>query len=248
MVELNKVYNEDCLEFMSKIENESVDLVFADPPFNLGKDYGVDKDKRDNYYEWCAEWIKEAWRILKPTGSFYLMNIPSNLKETLIEMDKYGIMQNIIIWKNTSMPLKKKYTISYQPIVFYTKSDKFTYHHDADGEVTQSTLPYGRKPKSFTMKDLWDDIPFIAGGCMASKETILEEGSKRKAHKAQMPLRLANRIILASSNEGDTVYDIFSGSGTFVVKAKELKRNYIGTELNPKYIDEIILPRLKSFN
>lgn len=231
---------------MNKVPDETVDLVFADPPFNLGKDYGVDKDKRDNYYEWCAEWIKEAWRILKPTGSFYLMNIPSNLKETLIEMDKYGIMQNIIIWKNTSMPLKKKYTISYQPIVFYTKTKNFTYHHDADGEVTKSTLPYGRKPKGFTMKDLWDDIPFIAGGCMASKETILEPGSKRKAHKAQMPLRLANRIILASSNEGDLVYDIFSGSGTFIVKAKELKRDYIATELNPPYIDNIILPRLNT--
>lgn len=231
---------------MPTVENESVDLIFSDPPFNLGKDYGIDKDKRENYYEWCAEWIKEGFRLLKPTGSFYLMTIQDHLEEMLHEMKKYGLQQNIIIWKNTSMPLKKKYSVSYQPILFFTKTNKYTYHHDADGQVTTAAIPYGKKPKSFTMKDLWDDIPFIAGGCMASKEAILKSDSKAKYHKAQMPLKLANRMILASSNEGDIVYDMFSGSGTFVVKAKELKRNYVATELNKDYIDELIIKRLEN--
>lgn len=161
---LNQIENKDCLEFMRGIPDESVDLVFADPPFNVGKDYGVDKDKRDNYYEWCAEWIEEAWRIIKPTGSFYLMTIQEHLEDMLREMKKYGVQRNVIIWKNTSMPSKKRYTNSYQPILYFTKSDKYTYHHDADGELYDKTLPWGRKPKGFTMKDLWDDIPFIAGG------------------------------------------------------------------------------------
>jgi len=217
---------------------------WTDPPFNLEKDYGVDKDKRENYYEWCAEWIKEAWRILKPTGSFYLMTIQDHMCNMLIEMKKYGIQQNIIVWKNTSMPLKKKYSIAYQPILYFTKSNKYTYHHNADGQITESALPYGRKPKGFTMKDLWDDIPFIAGGCMASKEAILYPGTKKKYHKCQMPLRLVNRIILASSNKDDICYDMFSGSGTFITKAKELERNWVATELNNEYINEIILPRL----
>lgn len=231
---------------MNKLPDNSVDLIFADPPFNLGKDYGIDKDKRNDYYEWCAEWIKEAFRILKSTGSFYLMTTQEHLCNMLIEMKKYGIQQNIIIWKNTSMPLKKKYSIAYQPILYFTKTKNYTYHHDADGAITKSALPYGKKPKSFTMKDLWDDIKFIAGGCMASKEAILYPGTKKKYHKCQMPLALANRIIKASSNEKDIVYDIFSGSGTFIVKAKELNRNYIGTEINKEYIDNIIIPRINN--
>ncbi len=244
-LEINKIYNRDCLDFMKNTDNECVDLIFADPPFNLEKDYGVDKDKRINYYEWCAEWIKESWRILKPTGSFYLMTIQNHLQEMLFEMKKYGIQQNIIIWKNTSMPLKKKYSVAYQPILYFTKSNQYTYIHNADGQNTESAMPWGRKPKGFTMKDLWDDISFIAGGCMASKEAFLYPGTKRKYHKTQMPLRLANRIILASSNDGDLVYDIFSGSGTFIVKAKELNRNYIATEVNKEYIDEVINKRMQ---
>ena len=229
---------------MKTLSDNTIDLIFSDPPFNLQKDYGIDKDNRINYYEWCAEWIKEGFRILKPTGSFYLMTTQDHLCEMLNEMKKFGIQQNIIIWKNTSLPIKRKYSISYQPILFFTKTNTYTYKHDADGEVTKSALPYGRKPKGFTMKDLWDDIPFIAGGCMASKEAVLLPGTKQKYHKCQMPLKLAQRIILASSNENDLVYDMFSGSGTFIVKAKELKRNYIATELNNEYIDKIIKQRL----
>jgi DNA modification methylase len=142
------------------------------------------------------------------------------------------------------MPLKKKFTISYQPIMFYTKSNQFTYHHDADSENTKSAMPYGRTPKGSTMKDLWDDIPFVAGGCMASKEAFLYPGTKHKYHKCQMPLKLANRIILASSNENDIVYDMFSGSGTFLVKAAELNRRYIGTEISNEYVENIIKQRL----
>lgn len=247
-IEINKIYNQDCIEFMKTLPSECVDLIFSDPPFNLEKDYGVDKDKRDNYYEWCAEWIKEAWRILKPTGSFYLMTTQDHLQEMLFEMKKHGIQQNIIIWKNTSMPIKKKYSIAYQPILYFTKSKKYTYKHDADGQNTESAMPWGRKPKGFTMKDLWEDISFVPGGCMASKEAILFPGTKRKYHKCQMPLKLAQRIILASTIENDLTYDMFSGSGTFIVKAKELNRNYIATELNEEYINEIIIPRLENDN
>jgi site-specific DNA-methyltransferase (adenine-specific) len=230
---------------MKTLPSNSVDLIFADPEYNVGKDYGVSKDDREDYYNWCFLWITEAFRVLKPTGSFYLKTIQDHLKNMLIFMDNYGIMQNIIIWKNTSMPSKKRYTRSYEPILFYTKTEKFKYHHDADGEPTKAAMPYGKKVASFTMKDIWDDIKFVSGGCMASKEAILIPGTKKKYHPCQMPLRLANRIIRASSDEGDICYDMFSGSGTFTVKAKELNRKYIATEINQDYIDNIINKRLE---
>jgi adenine-specific DNA-methyltransferase len=235
----------NCIDYMKTLKDESVDLVFSDPPFNVNLKYNTYNDKRDDYYEWCADWIREGFRILKPTGSFYLMTAQNNLGEMIMEMKKYGIQQNIIVWKNTSMPSKKKYSVAYQPILFFTRSKEFTYKHDADGQVTNAALPYGKKPKSFTMRDLWDDIKFIAGGCMASKEAILLPGTKKKYHKAQMPLALANRIISASSNEGDIVYDMFSGSGTFLAKAKELNRKWVGTEIDSEYVKNVIKPRLK---
>jgi DNA modification methylase len=230
---------------MKSLPDDSVDLIFSDPPFNLNLKYNTYKDKRDDYYEWCSEWIVEGFRILKPTGSFYLMTIQEHLGFKLNEMSKHGYQKNVIIWKNTSLPRKDKYTPSYQPILFFTKQEKgYTYNHDADSELYKGELPYGRKPKGSTMKDLWDDIKFIAGGCMASKEAILYPGTKRKHHKAQMPLALANRIILASSDEDDVVYDMFSGSGTFVTKANELNRKWIGTEIDQEYINEIIMKRI----
>lgn len=244
MLEINRIYNMDCLEFMKTLPSDCIDLIFADPPFNLKKDYGVDIDDREDYYEWCSTWIEECFRILKPTGSFYLMTIQKHLKYMLTFMDTWGIFQNQIVWKNTSMPSKKHYTISYQPILFYSKTNKFYYKYDADGKLYDKPMPWGRKPKGFTMKDLWDDIPFISGGCMASKEAILLPGTKKKYHPCQMPLALANRILLASSEEGDLVYDPFVGSGTFVVKARELNRKFLGTDVSNDYIQNIVNCRL----
>jgi DNA modification methylase len=94
--------NVDCITLLKSLSDESVDMVFADPPFNVGIKYKGYKDKSETYKEWCAEWIAECFRVLKPTGSFYLMTIDRHLEWKLPLMAKHGIFINLIKWKNVS--------------------------------------------------------------------------------------------------------------------------------------------------
>ena len=90
------LYEGDCVEIMGILPSESVDMIFADPPFNIGKRYGGKSgtDKRPDYYEWCASWIAEGFRLLKPTGTFYLMTIARHVFRMGCEMEKHGVFIN----------------------------------------------------------------------------------------------------------------------------------------------------------
>jgi len=230
----------DCVEGLTEIPNGVVDLIIADPPFNLGKDYGEEvNDSRTDYFEWCDIWIKECFRILKGTGSFYHMNYPPNVGQLQCIMNKYGFFQNSIIWKNTKMPLKTKYVVGYQPILFYTKLEKgHTFNRMAQTKKLETFIPGCKKKKQdmvAQLTDIWDDIPFVNGGCIPNKEVILEPGTTKKAHPCQMPVALVDRMIQFSSNVGDLVLDPFLGSGVTLSGCKRNNRVGLGFEKNPKY-------------
>lgn len=128
------LYEGDSLEIMRTLPSESVDMIFADPPFNIGKKYGGKSitDKRSDYYEWCAAWIAEGFRLLKPTGTFYLMTIPRHVFRMGCEMEKHGVFINKIEWRNVSaFHNKRGFWSSTQPIVVFGKTDKFKFNKDA---------------------------------------------------------------------------------------------------------------------
>ena len=249
-----QLINNDCLQALPALPEASVDLVFADPPFNLKKTYGDTSDDRprSEYIEWCGQWMTALHRVLKPSGSLYLMTIQKDIWIFQQHLESMGMLfRNIIAWKNSSMPVKNRYCINYQPILYFTMSDKYTFNHDAEKHMSNAAMPWGRTNKGNLMIDQWSDIPFISGGCMASKEAILKPGSKAKAHPCQMPIALAERAIKFSSNEGDTVLDPFMGSGTTGVAAMRNKRKFVGIEqvedfykLSEKRIKELELPIL----
>ena len=248
MLDFNTIYCIDCIKGLQQIDNDSVDLIFADPPFNLGKKYGNYNDKRDDYYEWCHDWIGCCRKVLKSTGSIYIMNVQQNIWMIQKSLEDYGFLfRNIIIWKNSSMPVKNRFCINYQPILFYTKSKKYTFHYDAEKHISNAVIPWGRKNKGFRMIDQWNDIPFVPGGCMASKEAILKKDSKAKAHPCQMPIKLIERILKFSTNKNDIVIDPFIGSGTTAVACKKLQRHFIGFEINPEYV-KIAKKRLSDYS
>ena len=238
---LDKIICGDCLQVMSEIPDVSVDLVFADPPFNVGKAYW---DKRDNYEQWCASWIRECFRLLKPTGTFYLMTLPRHLSHTMRSMDAGGIFVDQIIWRTTSLnATRKQYLRSYQLILEYAKTEEYLFHPRAEIVMRTHTVRLGqlkKKPELASgypgrIGNLWDDIKFIAGGCMAPREAILQKGSKKKAHPCQMPEKLAARAIKFSSDPGDIVLDPFIGSGSTAVAARRGNRRYIGIEIERSY-------------
>jgi site-specific DNA-methyltransferase (adenine-specific) len=236
MIELNKIYNEDCLQGMSRIDSDTIDLIFADPPFHLNKKFDNKNWSLEEYYEWCEKWITESFRILKSNGSFFIMTAQEHVGRMGYYLDKLGYFRNLIIWYNSSMPVKNRFCRGYQPIYWYSRDNKnYTFNYGIEKRNSKAVLPYGKENKAGSIKDIWDDIPFISGGCMASKEAILETGSKKKAHPAQMPVRLIERIVTYCSNENDIVLDPFIGSGTTAIACLNTNRNYIGFESDTKY-------------
>lgn len=233
----NVIYNESCIDTLSKMDNDSIDMIFADPPFNVGKKYKGYKDNNEDYFAWCEEWIKEGFRVLKPTGTFYLMTLDKNLPETLPIMHRYGVYMNIVKWKNNSaMHNKRQYWPNSQPIIVYAKTEDYVFNTYAE---TRKHLEMWDKKRDARMKgqlfDYWDDIPYVYSGSIVHKEAILEPGTKKKAHLAQMPEQLPGRAIKFSTNEGDIVYDPFMGSGTTAIASVKLGRKFIGSEISEEY-------------
>ena len=219
---------------MARLPSASVDLVFADPPFNVGFGYDVYHDRlpRPEYLAWSACWIKAAARLLKPTGSFFLAIGDESAAEMKCLLDAAGLsMRNWIIWHYTFGPHQtKKFGRDHAHILYYVADPKrFTF--DADAIRIRSKRqecgdrranPAGRVPG-----DVWD-FARLPGNA-----------KERTGHPCQMPEAVLARVVSAASRPGDVVFDPFAGSGTTLVVAKRLGRVGVGCELSPAYADAI---------
>jgi len=234
------LHNGDTLEVLRGLESASVDMVFADPPFNVGIKYAgkASNDDRANYPEWCAEWITECFRVLKDTGTFYLMTITRHLEHLYPSMKAHGVFINQVNWKNTAaVNDKRSYWGAYQPILVYGKSESYKFNLHVQRQKPSWQSFHGKTGERGQMADWWDDITFVYAGAINHPEAILKTGTNSKAHPAQMPVGLPARAILFSTNEGDTVLDPFNGSGTTGEACMKLNRGYIGIEREKEYCD-----------
>jgi len=223
---------------MADWPDNSVDLVFADPPFNIGKKYGT-SDNRPDYKNWCSLWISECFRLLKPTGSFYLMTLTRHLEFTLHSMAQDGVFVNLISWRNVSAAHgKRSFWGEYQPIALYGKTENYIFNTYAE---TIDCKPELKRWGSYSteyrgqLKDRWDDITYLYGGSILHKEAIALPGTKTKIHPCQMPIDLPARAIRFSTVPEYIVLEPFAGLGTSCVAAKMLGRRYIGIDISEKY-------------
>ncbi len=235
-----RVENKDCLELLKDIKSESLDMVFADPPFNLGIKYKGYIDCKKNYEQWCEQWIGECFRVLKSTGTFYLMTIDRYLEWKMPIMARQGVFINLVKWKNASANHdKRRFWNATQPIMVYGKTDAYKFNSYAQARTSDEIVMSWNKNRAnkakFQLMDYWDDIPFVYSGSIKHKEAILHHGSNKKAHCCQMPELLPGRAILFSTDEGDSVLDPFLGSGTTAIACKKLKRSFIGSEISSQY-------------
>lgn len=232
----------DCLEYMRGMDAASVDLVFADPPFNVGKKYGNGhNDRRGDYYDWCEAWIDQCFRVLKDTGTIYLMTITRHLGRMYPMLHARGVFINHINWRNVSAARAPRcFWNESQPILVYGKTVNYTFNQYAQTrKILEKNLRWGgytTEPKG-QLLDYWDDIPFIYAGSISHAEAVLKSGTNEKLHPAQMPIKLIKRAILFSTNEGDTVLEPFAGLAAGAVACYETERNYIGVEQNQDFID-----------
>ena len=232
--DIGKLYNGDCIEIMKGIPNSCVDLVFADPPFNLGKTYdpGIDDNMTmSKYINWTYEWLDQCIRILKPGGRIFIYNIPkwctyiaAYLGEQLTFWDWIAVDMKF------SLPIQNRLYPAHYALVSYIKGVKATTFNNqrismqicrhCGGEIKD----YGgykskMNPNGINVSDVWSDI-----------YPVRHKSSKNREYN-ELSVKLLDRIICMSTNESDVVFDPFGGSGTTFAVAQLLKRRWIGSEL-----------------
>ncbi len=227
-METNRLICGNAVEVMRQMPGESVDLLVADPPYNLGKDYGNNRDVQawHEHEDFTRQWLTEAVRLLKPTGSLYVfmgVRFISTLFR-LLEEDFDLLFNGWITWHYTQgMGRKRGFSPRHEDILYFTKSADFTFNL----EEVRVPQKYFRKRNNMAGANPGDVWQF---------SHVHYCSAEREEHPTQKPEALLERIILASSHENDVVLDPFVGSGTTCRIAKLLQRQWIGVDLNPEYI------------
>ncbi len=246
---LNTIYRGDCVWVLTeKIDAKSIDLIFADPPYNLsgnglkwegnktGGDWYMvneewDKMTAPEYMQFTRKWIAACHKVLKDNGSIYISCTYHNLAEVMIVLKQFDFkINNVIVWQKTNaMPnmTKRVFTHSTEFIVWAVKGKKWIFNYKELKKINPETQKDGSLKQ---MRDVW--VTSLVQG----KERL--RGKDGKAlHPTQKPEEMLKRIIIASSNKEDLVLDPFLGSGTTAIVAKRLGRNWIGIEKNEKYVE-----------
>lgn len=228
MDKMIEIKNGDALELFKTLKDNSIDLIVADPPYNLNKDYGNNSDTKsfDEYIQFTEDWTREAKRVLKLTGVIYVFmgfRFISYLYQILEKTQKLNF-NNWICWFYTQGIGKKKgFSPRHDDILMFTKTDKFTFNLDAI-RVPQKYYRSVNNMRGANPGDVWE----------FSHIHYCQEN--RQNHPTQKPEGLIERMVLASSNEGDSVLDPFSGSGTTLRVCQQLNRKAIGFEMNTEYV------------
>ena len=248
----NNIYNMDCIEGMKNIEDDSVNLIICDPPYNIGKDFGNDSDKQemDKYLEWCDEWIEECLRILKPTGTMYIYGFSEILAFIRVRLN-CNVRWLVWHYTNKVTPSLNHWQRSHESILACCKTKPHFNRDDVREPYTDTFLKNaaGKTRKAtkgrFSKGDKETTYNAHANGALPRdviKVSALAGGAGKKErvnHPTQKPLELCEKLV-KSVIEKDTenfVVVPFAGSGSECVACKKLNVNYMGFEINEEYVD-----------
>lgn len=233
------LFRADCLELLSSVKSESVATFFADPPFNLGKNYGSkgsDDRTESDYLNWCKKWLAEGVRVLAPGGALFTYNLPKWLMPLGTFLDSIEGMTFkhwIAVDKAHSLPIPNRLSTSHYGMLYFIKGDRpRVFDRDAVRIPIQVCRHCGREikdygghkkylnPKGLNLSDVWDDIP-----------PVRHRRYKTRGANELAPVIL-ERVVLLTTNAGDLVCDPFAGAGTTAYVAEKLGRRWITGELN----------------
>ncbi|HUG80103.1 MAG TPA: site-specific DNA-methyltransferase [Bryobacterales bacterium] len=239
---LGALFGDDCVNVLPFIADESVDTVFADPPFNLGKEYGKrsNDDRPDTeYLEWCRTWVAESARTVKPGGAFFLYNLPKWNVPLGAYLSELGLTFRhwIAVEISASLPIPGRLHPSHYSLLYYTKGKPKTFRRvrtpiqtcrHCGGEVKD----YGghrdaMNPNGVNLKDVWTDIPPVRHWKFKSKN--------RRANA--LSTKILDRVVEISTLPGEMVMDPFGGSGTTFAVCEKKDRHWLGMEID--FADEI---------
>jgi site-specific DNA-methyltransferase (adenine-specific) len=238
--ELSCVVLGDSLTVLKKLKTNSVNLIFADPPYGIGKDFGTTKDKFtdiEEYFNWCRVWIDECMRILRPCGTMYFMSSTQHMPILDRYADQNYFVINRIVWiyDSSGVQSKSKFGSLYEPVLMITHNEKsnYTFNYrdilvEARTGAERNLIDYRKTPpQPYSSRK----VP----GNVWEFSRVRYKMEEYENHPSQKPEALLERIILASSNRGDIVLDPFSGSFTTSAVSIRLGRKAIGIDINPEY-------------
>ncbi|MBG1278073.1 adenine-specific DNA-methyltransferase [Lactococcus lactis] len=239
----------DSIEVMKNMESKSIDLIFADEPYNIGKDFGNNKDSWETaelYIEWNKKWIDEAIRILKDNGTIYLMTATQHMPfiDVYVQQNYHVLSRVIWSYDSSGVQSKKMYGSLYEPILVFTKNAKSKYTFNGQDILVEAKTGAKRGLIDYRKNPPQPYNTTKVPGNVWEFPRVRFRMEEYENHPTQKPESLLERIIKASSNEGDTIFDPFGGSFTTGAVAKKLDRKSISVELNPEYF-EIGIRRLK---
>ncbi len=231
------LFDGDCLAVLPLVQSESIDTVFADPPFNLDKKYGAkskDNLSEQQYVAWCKAWLDECIRVLKPGGSLFLYNLPRwNIVLGAYLMEKgLTFRHDITVAVNSTMPIAGRLYPSHYSLLYFSKGKPKTFRkirtpievcRHCGGEIKDyGGHRHAMNPLGVNLKDVWTDIPPVRHWKFKSKD--------RPANA--LSTKLLDRVVEMSTVEGETVLDPFGGSGTTFAVCEKKDRYWIGIELD----------------
>jgi site-specific DNA-methyltransferase (adenine-specific) len=250
-----QLWKGDSIEWLRSLPNESVDLIFADPPYNIKKADWDTFESQEEYIKFSMKWIEQAARVLKPTGTLFICGFSEILSDLKHPASRFFKSCRWIIWHyRNKANLGKDWGRSHESILHFRKTKDFTFNIDTIRiPYSEHTLKYPSHPQAETSqygngkngKQIWEPNSLGAKpkDVLDIPQDIIEvpttcNGMHEKTpHPTQKPEELLRKLILASSNIGDTIIDPFCGSGTTPVCAQQLQRKWMACDLSPEYLD-----------
>ncbi len=237
----DKIVLGDCVELLKKLPNGCADLIIADPPYNLDKDFGEwkEKDRKDEWLPWSKTWINECERVLKPGGNIFIYGIHHHLCWIQCYLYELGLSyRRQIIWyyENGFAGYTKTLAANYEPILWFSKGNKYTYHlirepYKSTARLKHKIVKNGKEwkphPEGRLVGDVWK-FPVLAGRRFRDEKVD---------HPTQKPLSISKRLVTHFSNLGELVIVPFAGSGSECLASLMSDRHFIGFELNKGYVE-----------
>ncbi|MDD5038614.1 MAG: site-specific DNA-methyltransferase [Dehalococcoidales bacterium] len=244
------LYEGDCLSILPFLKDGSIDTIFADPPFNLAKEYGTKVDDRrsnDDYLVWCRMWLDHCVRLLKPGGALFVYNLPkwNILLGSYLFESEMTFHHWIAINLKLSLPISGRLYPSHYSLLYFTKGQANTFRRirtpiETCRHCGREIKDYGghrgaMNPKGVTLTDVWNDITPVRHWKFKSRKRTLN----------QLSTKILERVVQMSTRESDVVLDPFGGSGTTYDVCERLNRHWIGMDLESC---EVIIERLGTEN
>lgn len=240
----NRVFNTDVMEILKGLPDNSIDMVYGDPDYNVGINYAGKRytQKWEDYINWYIDLARESMRVLKPTGNLFFLNYPKQnayLRVKYLDQAAHDVFEYVWVYNTNVGHSPRKFTTAHRSILHAVKTKNNNFYKDQVAQPYQNPTDKrikqritqghkGRMPYSWLYYDLVKNV---------SKDKTF--------HACQIPLSLVELLIKASTKENDDVFILFGGSGSEVILCKELKRNFITCEIHVDYY-KMILDRLNN--